>query len=73
MYKVEDLIGEKIEGKFYKQELQKTKVPFVKLIDKIVKRKKEGNTKMVMVSYVGWPEKFDEFIPESEYKAWVKF
>jgi hypothetical protein len=45
----------------------------VKFIDKIVKQKKEGNTKMVMVSYVGWPEKLDEWISEADYKAWVKF
>jgi len=38
MYEVEDLKGEKIEGKFFKEELQKTKIPNVKIIDKIVKR-----------------------------------
>lgn len=72
MYELEDLMGEKVDGKIYSQELQKTKVPFVKIIDKVVKRKLGAN-KMVLVSYEGWPEKFNTWITDSEYKKWVKF
>jgi hypothetical protein len=68
MYELEDLKGEPIIGKFYPQELQITIVPHFKIIDKVISRKKEGNVKMVYVSYDGWAEKFNEWITETEYK-----
>ena len=67
MYELEDLKGEPIVGKFYEQELQITTVPDFKIIDKVIPRKKEGNVKMVYVSYDGWGEKFNEWITETEY------
>jgi hypothetical protein len=73
LYELEDLKGESIDGKFYAQELLKTKIPFVKLIDKIVKQKTENKKKYYLVSYVGWDKKFDEFISEADYKKWLKF
>lgn len=68
MYDLDDLMGERITGKAYEKELIKTEVPHFKIIDKVIKRKKEGNVKMVMVSYVGYGSKFDEWITETEYK-----
>ena len=72
MYELEDLMDEKVDGKAYSQEMQKTKVPFVKIIDKVIKRKTEGAKKMVFVSYEGWPSKFNTWMPDSEYKKWLK-
>ena len=68
MYQLEDLKGEPIVGLFYPQELQITLVPYFKIIDKVISRKKEGKVKMVYVSYDGWDNKFNEWITDVEYK-----
>jgi hypothetical protein len=67
LYQVDDLMGEPIEGKVYEKEMILTKVPFFKIINKIVKK----NKKKVSVSYIGYPEKFNEEIPESDYKKFM--
>ena len=68
LYEVEDLDGEKIEGKVYAQEMQKTKIPFFKVIDKVIKREKNN----VLVSYKGYPSKFNKLIPLKEYNDFIK-
>ncbi len=73
LYEVEDLKGENIDGKFYKEELLKTKIPFVKIIDKIEKRKTVNGKKMVEISYQGWPSKFNEIISDKMWKDWLKY
>ena len=65
MYQLEDLQGEKITGKSYEKEMILTEVPHLKIINKIEKRKTEGRTKMVLVSYIDYGSKFDELF---EYK-----
>jgi hypothetical protein len=72
MYQLEDLMGEKIEGKAYEKELIITLIPKFKVIEKVVKRKTENGKKFVMVSYIGHDSKFDEWMPESEYKKKVR-
>ena len=72
LYQLTDLMDEKIEGKAYEKEMVKTEVPFFKVIDKVVKRKTENGKKYVMVSYVGYPSKFDEWITETEFKKQKK-
>lgn len=72
MYELEDLASEKIDGRFYSQELQHTEIPHFKLIEKVIERKVENRKKMVKVSYLGLPEKFDNWIPESEYNKFKK-
>jgi hypothetical protein len=73
MYEVVDIMGEEIIGKFYAPELQITKVPFVKIIDKVVSRKKVNRKKMVEINYLGHPVKYNEWIPDSKWKQWVTF
>ncbi len=73
LYEVEDLKGERIDGKFYKEELLKTKIPFVKIIDKIEKRKTVNGNKIVEISYQGWPSKFNDTVSEKVWKDWLKY
>jgi len=72
MYEVEDMMGEKVDGKFYTQELQKTSIPNFRIIDKVVSRKTEHGKKYVLVSYLEHPAKFNEWILESDYKKFLK-
>ena len=72
MYELKDMAGEPIEGKFYEPELSKTSIPDFKVIDSVVKRKKEDNVDMVLVRYKGLPEKFDEWLKKSVYDAFMK-
>ena len=59
MYNVVDLLGEPLDGACYQQELLATKIPFFKVIEKVVQRKKVGNKEMVLVKYKGYDDKFN--------------
>ena len=72
MYESKHLGDEIVTGKFYEQELSKTIIPQFKVIDSVVKRKKENRIDMVLVSYKGYPEKFNEWIKKSEYDKFMK-
>ena len=73
LYEVIDLLGEEVLGKLYEQQLILTKIPFFKVIDKKMKTKTDNRKKYVLVSYDGYPKKFDEWITETEYKKFLKF
>ena len=66
VFKLRDVSGERLLGSFYSQELQKITVdpdkPFK--IQAILARK---NNK-VLVKYLGWPSKFNEWIPKQQLK-----
>lgn len=53
-YLLEDLTGEKIQGRFYEQELQATEYPDTYLLEKIYKKKKNK----FYVSYYGFPGRY---------------
>ena len=61
LYELEDLAGEVILGSFYGDELTPTKLkatyPVKILQSKIIKKRK-----MVYVTYLGWPAKFNEWL-----------
>ena len=62
VYKLRDVAGEKLAGSFYTQELQKITVDYDKpfKIQAVLARKKNK----VLVKYLGWPTKFNEWIPK---------
>lgn len=66
---VEDLSGEKIEGSFYLSEIQVIKDKEVYEIDSILARRTRTvdgkKIKEIKVHWLGYPEKFDSWIPES--------
>ena len=59
MYTVKDLLGEDLEGRFYPWELQKVPYPDKENVPIEVLEIKGSKAK---VHYVGWPDKFDEWI-----------
>ena len=67
-YRLEDLKGEDILGKFLEKELQgvtpdETQTYRAK---KVIRRKGKGRQKQVLVSWEGFPDKFRSWIPEKE-------
>ena len=67
VYKVKDYSGEDIRGTFYQPELQK--VDFDEnnsfKIEKIVGRRGRGKNKQLKIRWVGWPKKYDQWLPET--------
>ena len=62
MFILEDLKGETLKGKFYKQELQRVTKPDIFRIEKIIKTKGSGKYKQHYVKWHGYPEKFNSWI-----------
>ncbi len=62
-YRISDLAGDRIDGTFYAQDFKKAILPTDFQIEKILRSKKIGKTKHYLVSYKGWPTKFDEWLP----------
>jgi|SRR5277367_1299665 len=66
VYGLKDLNGEKIVGKFYRQEVQKVKKPETYRIREVIKtRKRRGNPKEYLVSFIGYPSpQFDQWVTD---------
>lgn len=67
-YDLEDLKGEEIKGKFYEEEMQKTDLQDFALVEKVLEKK--GNK--VLVKYVGYGEKFNEWISKNQLEKLKK-
>ena len=66
IYELDDYMSEKVEGRFYEQELQAVRINKNKeyKIEKIIKKRKvAGNNIEYLVKFKGWPKK---------YNSWVK-
>ena len=66
MYKLEDLNGEDVKGKFYEEELQKTDLKDFSVIEKIIRKKKVNGKYEYLVKWDGYPEKFNSWITEEK-------
>jgi hypothetical protein len=70
-YVLEDLNGNVISSSFYKEEISPTNIDSQKeyKISKILKyRKVRGKKKEVLVSWYGWPESYNSWIPAASIK-----
>lgn len=65
-YSIQDSTGEILEGSFYEQELQKTKLNDIRLIEKELQKKKIGKKTMVLVKWLGYPDKFNSWVDEKD-------
>lgn len=66
MYSLTDYNGEeKIEGRFYENELQRANYEVFKVEEVLERRSKKGK-KEVLVKWKGWPEKYNQWIPERD-------
>ena len=65
VYKLEDTLGEPLEGYFYGKELQA--IPKITLqVESVIRRRKRKNRKEVLVKWVGFDEKFNKWIPNKD-------
>lgn len=62
VYELIDLTGEAIKGTFYESELQVVNPGGVFLIDKVLKRRGKGTKRQLLVSWKGYPSKFNSWI-----------
>ena len=65
VYKLKDKGDEEVKGSWYPEEVQ----PIDKnqyMIEKILKHRKRGRKSEVLVKWMGWPAKFNSWIPESD-------
>lgn len=65
LYKLEDLAGEKLNGVFYHQELQKMKEPEM-YVEKVLRSRMRNGEKEVYVRWSGYPDKFNQWVKDSE-------
>ena len=69
VYKLKDYDQEELSGTFYNEELQKViKEDDVYEVEKILKTRGKGKNKEVYVKWLGYPAKFNSWIPTSEVK-----
>ena len=70
MYKIEDLLGEIIKGKFYESELQRIHYDSESYFDinEIIQKRKRNGTTELLVTWCGWPKKFSSWIKETDIK-----
>lgn len=66
MYQLEDQQKEKIEGKFYETELQKTDLKDFAMIEKVIRTKTVNGKKKYYVKYDGYDDKFNEWVDEDK-------
>ena len=64
-YSLKDLKGNKIEGSFYEQELQKTSQEVFR-IEKVIKQ--DSKKKLALVKWVGYDERFNSWVKLSDLK-----
>ena len=64
VYRVKDLAEEMIDGTFYEKELQKVKKPTIFRIEKILGRRMRRGKRQILVKWLGYGEKFNEWVDE---------
>ncbi len=67
-YKIKEYDGTPIKGSFYDQELQKTKDAEAFLIDKVLETRTKNRKKEHLVSWLGWPEKYNSWVADKDLK-----
>lgn len=71
MFKIKDLMNDNVSGQFYEQQLTKSPPPKPDnyfFVEKILGQKKIKGVKHYLVKYLYYPNKFNRYIPESNFK-----
>ena len=66
VYRLEDYGGERVDGTFYAQELQKVTPPRddVYKIERIIGRRKRRGITEYLVKWQGYPDKFNSYVTD---------
>ena len=69
-YHIKDQMGENILGSYYERELQEVpqESALERRIEKVMLKKKEKGVNMVFVKWLGYGDKFNDWIPEKDLK-----
>lgn len=67
-YKLEDAMGEVLDGIFYVQELTPVVKPTEYMIEKVVRRRRANGREEVLVKWLDYPDKFNMWIPAANIK-----
>ena len=71
MYKLTDLLKDKVPGQFYKEQLTKSPPPKPSdyfFVEKILGKKKIRGVQHYLVKYLFYPNKFNQYVPASNFK-----
>ena len=70
-YTLKDYNGDEIAGVFYENELQKITDDDENreyVVEKIIKSKGKGKNRQDFVKWLGWPKKFNSWIPHEQIR-----
>ena len=65
-YLVSDLMNEEITGRIYEKQLQSVDLPETYVVERVHKRRTRKGKKEILVSWRGYPEKFQQWIPAED-------
>jgi hypothetical protein len=71
MFKLNDLLQDSVKGLFYREQLTKSPAPKSSdyfFVEKILGEKKIRGKKHYLVKYLFYPSKFNQYIPEENFK-----
>ena len=68
MIYIEDMMGEPISGGLYPQEYQSIEWDGQRKVSQVLKTRTRKGSKEYLVSYDGWPPKFNEWITDTPYE-----
>ena len=73
MYSLVDLMKDKVTGHFYQEQLTPAPVPEYQkdffLVEKILGQKTVKGQKFFLVKFLFYPSKFNQYIPESNFRT----
>jgi hypothetical protein len=71
LYKLKDLMNDPLPGLFYRHQLVKSPPPDKNsefFVEKILKKKKINKKLFYLVKYLYYPDKFNQWIPQENFK-----
>ncbi|GFX99843.1 uncharacterized protein F54H12.2 [Trichonephila clavipes] len=69
VYRLKDLQGEEIKGTYYEAELQKVVDSGFYPVENVIKQRKRGRITEYFVKFLGYPEKFNEWVTDIQKKT----
>ena len=69
VYTLKDYNNNIIEGKFYEEELQQVDLPNEFRIEKIIKKKRQGNRTLYFVKWQGYDDSFNSWVSAEDLKT----
>ena len=67
--KIKDQDNEPIKGTFYEQELQLIVEPKTYRIEKVIRKKKEGDRVLLYVKWKSYPDKINSYVFQDEIES----